>query len=217
MRSYSVIAPEGMWVLLAIAGAGIATSVWAGPLWSLPWVILFVFAILLFQDPRRELPLAPLSVLSPVDGTVLDVELCRSGLLDRQSLRIRIENNPLGAYTLRAPVEGRLLDPRDNIAEGALATGRGGMWLRTDEGDDVVVSFSGKQRFGGPCAMFRYGERVGHGQRCAYLRLVSVCEVYLPERVLPRVEAGQRVTAGQTVLAKLRRELDEVEKTPESS
>ncbi|MEL7310926.1 MAG: hypothetical protein AAFN07_05405 [Pseudomonadota bacterium] len=209
MRSYPVIASEGMWIILLIAAAAIGTALWAGPLWAIPWVIVLVLGILLFQDPRRELPLAPLSVLAPVDGRVLDVELCRTGLLDRQSLRIRIRNNPLGAYTLRAPVEGRLLDPRDNVAEGALPTGRGGMWLRSDEGDDVVVTFSGRHWFGGPRAMFRYGERVGHGQRCAYLRLVSVCEVYLPERVLPRIEAGQDVVAGQTVLAKLRRDLDD--------
>lgn len=209
MRSYPVIAPEGVSIILVIASAAASSAWFLGVLWAFPWLALLILAVLLFQDPRREVPLAPLSVLAPLDGTIVDVGLCRSGLLDRQSLRIRIRNNPLGAYTLRAPIEGRFLDPRDNAANGALQTARPGMWLRSDEGDDVVVAFSGPPRLWGPKAMFRYGERVGHGQRCAYLRLVPMCEVYLPERVLPRVEAGQRVTAGQTVLADLRRDLDD--------
>ena len=209
MRSYPIIAREGAWIIAALAVGAIVTIRLAGPEWSVPWLLLLGLAVGLFRDPRRELPLAPLEVLAPVDGRVLDVGLCRSGLLERESLRVRIRVNPMGAYTLRAPIEGRILDPRDNVGEGSKLTGRGGMWLRSDEGDDVVVTFSGPAWPRPPFPLFRYGERVGHGQRSAFLRLVRTCEVYLPASVLPRVEAGQKVRAGQSTLARLRRGLDD--------
>jgi phosphatidylserine decarboxylase len=78
-----------------------------------------------------------------------------------------------------------------------------GLWLRTDEDDDVVLQFHG-HRFGlAPRAFLRYGERVGQGQRCAYLRLTRFAEVQLPINGRVLVVTGQRVSAGSDVLAKL--------------
>ena len=78
-----------------------------------------------------------------------------------------------------------------------------GLWVRTDEGDDVVLQFSG-HRFGlAPRAFLQYGERVGQGQRCAYLRLTRLAEVELPLAARILVTEGQWVSAGRDVLAKL--------------
>ncbi len=78
-----------------------------------------------------------------------------------------------------------------------------GLWVRTDEGDDVVLQFQG-YRFGlAPMAFLRFGERVGQGQRCAYLRLTRYAEVQFPINSRIQVEVGQRVVAGCDVLGKL--------------
>lgn len=78
-----------------------------------------------------------------------------------------------------------------------------GLWVQTDEGDDVVLQFQ-RHRFGlAPRAFLRFGERVGQGQRCAYLRLTRVAEVQFPIHGRALVERGQRVIAGCDVLAKL--------------
>ncbi len=52
-------------------------------------------------------------------------------------------------------------------------------------------------------AFLRYGERVGQGQRCAFLRLTRRAELQLPIASRVLVKAGQRVMAGADVLAKL--------------
>lgn len=205
MRRHPAFAPEGLWLFIILAVVAIVLARFAGPLWALPVLTLIALLLALFRDPRRETPLAPNAVLAPVDGWVIDTSLSRSGLLDRQSLRIRIRVNPLGAYTVRAPVEGKLLDPRDNAREGSRLTGRGGLWLRTDEGDDIVVAFTGRGLLGVPKAFRRYGERVGHGHRVAYLRLAGVAEIYVGDNCLPRVEPGDYVSASTTILAALKR------------
>ena len=75
--------------------------------------------------------------------------------------------------------------------------------MLTDEGQNVVLQFDGN-RFGiAPRALLRYGERVGQGQRCAYLRLTKFAEVLLPIDGRVLVTGGQRVSAGEDVLARL--------------
>ena len=57
----------------------------------------------------------------------------------------------------------------------------------------MVLQFT-VYRYGlAPASFVRYGERVGQGQRCAYLRLTGVAEVHLPIESKILVEAGTTV------------------------
>jgi phosphatidylserine decarboxylase len=73
----------------------------------------------------------------------------------------------------------------------------------TDEGENVILQFRGNRLRLAPRAFLRYGERVGQGQRCAYLRLTKFAEVELPGDARILVEKGQRVFAGTDLLARL--------------
>jgi phosphatidylserine decarboxylase len=77
------------------------------------------------------------------------------------------------------------------------------LWVQTDEGDDVVVRFDG-YRFGLPPKSFiGLGQRVGQGQRCAYLRLTRIAEVHLPIETKVLVKPGQVLVAGTDLIGKL--------------
>lgn len=168
----------------------------------LPGVIL-VYLFLVFRDPRRDIPAVPLGVVSPVDGVVADVGLTDKSILNGEAHKVIIRVNSLGTYTARCPVEGKIMDFRGDSPQEQVAVDTSGLWVRTDEDDDVVLQFHG-HRFGlAPMAFLRYGERVGQGQRCAYLRLTRYAEVQLPINGRVLVSAGQRITAGTDVLAKL--------------
>ena len=52
---------------------------------------------------------------------------------------------------------------RDNLSAGSRLSGVSGLWVRTDEGDDVVVLMRGHRRIGRPRSFVRYGERLGQG------------------------------------------------------
>ena len=162
-----------------------------------PWIaifpaLLFVLLYLVFRDPLRTVPSVALGVFSPVDGTVLEVGEMEAGEVGAAALRILISVNALGTYTARSPVEGKIMD-----------SGTNALWLQTDEGDDVVLRFDG-YRFGLPPKSFaRYGERLGQGQRCAYLRLTRLAEVQLPKDGKILVEVGQTVVAGTDVIGNI--------------
>ncbi|MEN7341598.1 MAG: hypothetical protein AAAFM81_01600 [Pseudomonadota bacterium] len=203
MRRHSAFASEGIWWFVGCALIAIGLAKWLGPLYALPMLLPVLLLIALFQDPIRESPLSPRAILAPCDGRIVSIEKTRSGLLDRESLHVVIAVNAMGAYTLRAPVEGIIFDPRDNAREGSRMTGRGGMWIRGDEGADVVVAFPRAARIATPKSFRRYGERIGHGHRVAFLRLARRCEIYMPVEAMPRVQVGDTVKATEDVLAEL--------------
>ena len=197
------MAREGLPFLLA-AMAGVALAVRSLNLWLvLVCLALLVLSYLVFRDPRRVIPAAPLGVVSPVDGDVIRVDQIDHGVPHGGAQRIRIRIDSLGSYSARAPVEGKIMElhrladsHKQNYATHAL-------WLQTDEGMDVILQFSG-YRFGlAPRALLQYGERVGQGQRCAYLRLTREAEVHVPLASQVLVEPGTKLIAGQDLIAKV--------------
>lgn len=197
------VAREG--IPFVIGSIVVAAITWR--FFDVVWVLLPVFAFvwiyLIFRDPRRKVPAAPLGVVCPVDGMVTEVGRTSDGVGNTEAHRILIRINSLGTYTSRCPVEGKIMDFAAAQSKLELPVHSSGLWVRTDEDDDVVLSFHG-YRFGlAPRAFLRYGERVGQGQRCAYLRLTRIAEVQLPINGRVLVTPGQEVSAGTDLLAKL--------------
>ena len=200
---YPLIAREGRPYLLVTA-AFLVAAVSLGWVWLLlPAALLFVLLILLFRDPRRPVPAVPLGVVSPVDGVVVSIADTPKGILDRKAKRIIIRVSSLGAYTARSPIGGRVMDLQDQGQLGVRLRGQGGLWVRNEAGDDVVLVLQGSSIIGKPKALIGYGERIGHGQRAAYLRLPDYAQVYLPATVKLHVEEGQSVLAGSQLLAEM--------------
>lgn len=165
--------------------------------------LVFVFVFLVFRDPRRRIPAVPLGVVSPVDGEVVAVESVDKGVLNGEARCVAIRVDSMGTYTARCPVEGQIMDLSSVSGNPIAETRTNALWVRTDEGDDVVLHFRG-YRFGLPPKSFvRFGERLGQGMRCAYLRLARLAEVHMPIGTRVLVEPGDRVVAGQSLLGKL--------------
>lgn len=202
-RRDPIVAREGIPILLLAIIATALCSYYLGWIAAVPPALITVALYYLFRDPHRRIPSHPLAVLSPVDGVVVELTTANNSVTGSASHKIILGVDSLGAYTARSPVEGTILDPHGKSLSPDMAWQHPGLWIRTDEGDDVLLRFHG-YRFGlVPRAFSRYGERVGQGQRCAYLRLTRFAEVYLPINSRVRVVSGQRMTAGVDILGTL--------------
>jgi phosphatidylserine decarboxylase len=173
------------------------------PAFMLIPALLLGLAWTVFRDPRRQIPAIPLGIVSPVDGRVTAIDLVDRGVVQGEAHRILIAIDVLGTYTARCPVEGVIKDLNTLAADKVVDYRTNALWVQTDEGEDVVLQFHGHSLGLAPAAFVRYGERIGQGQRCAYLRLTRVAEVHLPINAKVLVEAGQRVTAGLDVIGRL--------------
>jgi len=192
-RRNPLVAQEGL-PLIALAFAAVILLI----RYHEPWLavipgIVIILLYMVFRDPVRSVPSVALGVFSPVDGEVVKVGRTDSGETGAAALRIVINVNSLGTYTARAPVEGIIKD-----------LGGKALWLQTDEGDDVVLKFSGFRLGLAPRSFARYGERLGQGQRFAYLRLTRTAEVQLPTDSKVAVKPGQTVVAGTDIIGNVR-------------
>ena len=202
MQKYPLIASEG---LLFLGGAFLLA--WLGYLWT-PWTLLvsatlIIVLYFLFRDPHREIPSEAMAVVSPVDGWIESISPTDRGDLEEESIRISIRINHFGAYTVRSPVEGQVLDVRDNLSGGSRLLGHSGMWVQTHDKQNIVLMFRGPKMLGRPASFVRYGERVGQGQPCAFVRLAWCADVYVPVDMRLHVETGQRIRAGSSKLGSL--------------
>jgi phosphatidylserine decarboxylase len=181
--------------------ATFATLVWhfAGWGWSLPLWLACGAIVYLYRDPTREIPSSPLAVVSPADGVVTAVEEVSDPYLDRESVRLDIRMNHAGVYSTRSPVEGKILEPKNSGND----IQPHGVWLKTDEDDDLVVVMHRGPLHNLPRCYVRIGERVGQGQRCGYIPMGGMVEVYLPRYSRIQVASGSHVKAGSDVIATL--------------
>jgi phosphatidylserine decarboxylase len=165
--------------------------------------VLFVVLVLVFRDPRRIVPASPLGVVSPVDGRVVEIGLADCAVIQGQAHRVLIRVDSLGSYTARSPVEGQIKDLTPIAAEHAGEYRGNALWVQTDEGDNVVVQFRGYRLGLPPRSFIGFGQRVGQGQRCAYLRLAQYAEVLLPVATKILVKPDDVLTAGTDLIGKL--------------
>lgn len=200
-RRELLVASEGIPLLFALTLATGAAAWLVGFQFATVPFVLLVGLLFVFRDPIRVIPAVPLGVVSPVDGRVVEITAGSDGPFEGEAHCIRITASVFGAYTARSPVEGKVMEL--HRLDDSHVVHAGGLWLRTDEGVDVVLQFRGN-RFGlVPRAFLQYGERVGQGERCAWLRLTRIAEVWLPADGRVLVELGDRVMAGSSILARL--------------
>ena len=100
-RRNPFVAKEGITFLLLVGAACVAAVRYLDFVFAMSAALLFVALYLLFRDPRRSLPSAPLGVVSPVDGKVVAVDHVETGVLHGKAHRIRIEIDSFGTYTAR--------------------------------------------------------------------------------------------------------------------
>ncbi len=188
-----------------VAAAGVLLTRYYDPWYALIPGVILVFMYLLFRDPLRIVPPVALGVACPADGEVVAVEKTDKCVVQGEAHLIRIRIDSLGSYTARSPVEGKVMDLHSGVEGVGPECPANALWVQTDEGDNVVLQFHG-YRFGlAPRSFIRFGERIGQGHRCAYLRLAKLAEIYMPIDGKVLVEPGQTVVAGSDIIGTMPR------------
>lgn len=200
---HPTVAREG-WAVLGVTAAVAAllqmlVDPLLGALLWVPWLLL----LYLFRDPRREVPSIPMAVLSPVDGRVVSIDEEREEQTGRSMHRLRLLMNPLGVYSVRSPIEAKIV--RQWFPSHQRANRAFGQWFQSDEGHDVVLRM-GIGRFRRvPSCYAQAGERVGQGQRCGFVPLGAYLDLLVPANSRLTVREGDRVESGVSVVATLLR------------
>lgn len=172
-----------------------------------------------FRKHDRVIPASPLGIVSPGDGKIISVDEVVDPFLQRPAKRITLQLNPWGEYTLRSPTEGKLVNHWRLRRKGVASVGAtravadesvlrerarqlDGLWIQTDEADDVVLELPVRP-WPKPRCYGNVGERVGQGHRCGFLPFGGRLAVYVPANAKILVEIGQTVCSGSDLIATL--------------
>jgi phosphatidylserine decarboxylase len=212
MKTYPhpLIAREGWPFLAAAFVVALAVSLIWG--WvSVPFWLIALFILQFFRDPPRAAPADADAVISPADGRVVAVEKARDPYLDRDALKISVFMNVFNVHSNRSPVDGEVKKGwyfagkfvNAALDKASLENERNALWIRTDQGVDVTcVQVAGLIARRILCYV-KPQDRLARGQRYGFIRFGSRVDVYLPLGAKAQVAVGDKVYAGQSILARL--------------
>ncbi len=224
--SWPPIHPEGRkYGVIAVAISLFFLSPWVD--WEIigwPLLALSAGVFAFFRDPERVVPQSDNSIVAPADGLVslitqtepppeltIDDGSGTPGLPEGPVTRISIFMSVFDVHINRAPVAGairRVIYIPGKFVNADLdkaSEENERQHILVDRGDGVQIGFT---QIAGLVArrivpFVKPGDTVAKGQRIGLIRFGSRVDVYLPAGTAPKVLLGQKIIAGETILAEL--------------
>jgi phosphatidylserine decarboxylase len=221
---WPAIHPEGrkFAAIAAVICAIFAFLAWETLAWPMALLTLCILAF--FRDPQRVTPQGDKFIVAPADGLITLIQKVpppRELAVDDGSGSIRLGEMPVTRISIfmsvfdvhinRAPIGGTVrrvvyipgkfvnadLDKASDENER--------QHILIERGDGVAIGFT---QIAGLVArrivpFVKPGDMLACGQRVGLIRFGSRVDVYLPEGAEPRVIMGQKIVAGETVLAEV--------------
>jgi phosphatidylserine decarboxylase len=187
--------------------------------WKIGSLFLLSFAALIlffFRDPERKVPQEKDLILSPADGKVIDIsEVEEENFLRSRVKVVRIFMSVFNVHVQRSPVKGKVewikyepgkfMPAYTKEASGGNESNLIGI-QKSDQPDSnrdriLVRQIAGRvaRRI---CCWCKEGDDLVAGQRIGMIRFGSRADVYLPQEVEIKVNKGDRVVGGETLLGK---------------
>lgn len=191
--------------------AGDASAFW---LWAIPAMLctlVFIFCANFFRDPDRAIPGGDDVVIAAADGVVDAIEVVEeSEVLKRPCRRVSIFLNVFSVHVNRAPIAGRITYTKHH--PGDYLDARHPYCHQKNEA--LTWAFTGKKatlvvrQITGAIARrivpwSRAGEAVEKGHRFGMIRFGSRTDIYLPLDAEIKVQIGDAVEGGTSVIAHL--------------
>lgn len=218
------IHPEGrkFAAIAAVLGAIFAFLAWETLAW--PFGALTIGILAFFRDPQRVTPQGDRYVVAPADGLVTLIQKVPPprelsiddgsgvpGLGELPVTRISIFMSVFDVHINRSPIGGtvrRVVYIPGKFVNADLdkaSEENERQHILIERGDSLAIGFT---QIAGLVArrivpFVKPGDMLAAGQRVGLIRFGSRVDVYLPEGTESRVLLGQKVVAGETVLAEI--------------
>ncbi len=195
-------------ILIALALA-VGAAWGGGRAWAVPFLVLAAFFVFFFRDPNRTTPTDPGLVMSPADGRVMIAgDPPGPGAPKGDWRQISIFLSPMDVHVNRTPVEGRVTHveyhpgkflPAYKVEAGQLNEWTE-VWFERDGRPIVCRQIVGVLARRIVCRL-NAGDTVTRGQRFGVMKFGSRIDLFVPPDARILVKPGDRVVAGETVLA----------------
>jgi len=203
------IAKEGLPFVIPVAVATLFFAVMGWLLLTFLGFLLTFFVALFFRNPKREIPDTKNAIVSPADGTIIDVITCREErFLKAEALKVSIFMSVLDVHLNRAPVAGKVIEKSYNPGrflvaskeKASLLNEQTALILETEDRVKILlIQIAGLVARRIVCYA-KAGDRLRKGQIFGLIRFGSRVDLYLPTTVKPVVWIGQHVKGGESII-----------------
>lgn len=219
------IHPEGRkYGVIAVAISLVPLLIFDWEIIGWPLLLLSAGVFAFFRDPERVVPQAENVIVAPADGLVtliksveppselrMDDGSGNLGLADGPVTRISIFMSVFDVHINRAPIGGtvrRVVYVPGKFVNADLdkaSEENERQHILIERTDGLAIGFT---QIAGLIArrivpFVKPGDLVAKGQRVGLIRFGSRVDVYLPAGTEPKVLMGQKIIAGETILAEL--------------
>jgi len=182
------------------------------------WIAAIVFGFItlfllnFFRDPRRRGSERHVDVLSPADGTIVQIKEVADGAVWKGLTRqISIFMSVFDVHVNRAPVSGRIVHYRYNPGKKIAAFAEKSSMeneqnlIVIDDGRGSTIAFKQIAGLLARRIVFdkKEGDEVVRGERIGMIRFGSRVDVFLPPTAAIKVNLRDKVKVGLTVIAEI--------------
>lgn len=179
-------------------------------------IIITIWCFYSFRDPNRVTPVLSSAVVSPADGKIISISKVKGpdvlGLERKNFTKICIYCSIFDVCINRIPIKGRIYkkfyDPgktfTKSFSKNDIGNERMFITLRHSDGLDFVLqqtaTFCNKRIV----TKIKNSDEFLTGQRFGFIRFGGYFDLFLPDKIEPIVCVGQKVVAGETIVADIK-------------
>ncbi len=199
----------------------ILTLIWF-PLGCLSFVFT-IWCFYCFRDVPRITPVLSSAVIAPADGYVISINKEKGpdalGLQNKNFTRISIFSGLFDQHINRIPIKSKVQKTfydagkkftgkfdKDNMGNERMLIS-----LHHSESGDFVIRqtavFCSKRIVDN----LRYAKEFNAGERFGFIRFGGYTDIFLPEKIEPQICVGQKMIAGETVIADIKSDAPRIE------
>jgi len=206
------VAKEGYPFIYFLSFATVVLALLGYSFLTLLGFVATTFCLSFFRDPERFTPEDDNAVICPADGKIIVIQdVAGNNICDTPAKKISIFMNVFNVHVNRIPCAGTIAETSYQPGKfysadsdnGALHNEYCAVTMKTDMGKKVVfVQIAGLIARRIVCWLER-GDAVQPGKRFGLIRFGSRVDLYLPIDSAVEIKMGQKVRAGETILARL--------------
>jgi phosphatidylserine decarboxylase len=176
------------------------------------WVIfgiLTLFVLSFFRDPDRQPPAGEKNLLAPADGKILLVEEKEMApFSSERAIKVSIFMSVFNCHVNRIPMSGRIEKVwyrsgnfvSANQDRASFQNEQNALLLRADDGQEIsLIQVAGLIARRIVCWV-KPGQTLKRGERFGMIRFGSRVDLFLPPTVRLRIQRGDRVKGGLTII-----------------